>query len=206
MSPQIQKEAAAARAWGPVPDLEEGRLEVRPIGTLQGLRELAALHKRTWGGLDVQEKRGHQMLWHSALHFGFYLGKSVEERRRPQLIGAFWARCLADAPLTIGHLYPPALFKGVPANEVFEFGGMVVDPTLQKRGLVRMVSNTARLFLYSRRPKLIITNPVEAIYPFYKGMGMKTIGNRPVIHPYVSNVKVWLMYGKFEELAKPFFM
>ncbi|MFI5353548.1 MAG: hypothetical protein ACHQZS_11355 [Candidatus Binatales bacterium] len=205
MSPQIQREAAA-RAWAPVPDLAEGHLEVRPIGTTHGLRELAALHKRTWSGLDVQEKQVFMLLWQSALHFGFYLGKSGEERRRPQLIGAFWARCLADAPLTLGHLYPPALFKGLRADEVFEFGGMVVDPNLQKRGLVRMVSNTARLFLYSRRPKLLITNPVEAVYPFYKSMGMKTIGNKPLEHPHISNVKVWLMYGKFDELAKPFFM
>ncbi len=146
------------------------------------------------------------LLWPSALHFGFYLGRSAGERRRPQLIAAFWARCLADAPLTLGHLYPPALFKGLRADEVFEFGGMVVDPNLQKRGLVRMVSNTARLFLYSRRPKLIITNPIEAIYQFYKSMGLKTVGNRPIEHPHAYNAKVWLMYGKFDEFAKPFFM
>ena len=205
MSPQIQKEAAA-RAWAPVPELEEGRLEVRPIGTTRGLRELAALHKRAWSGLDVQEKRGYQILWHSALHFGFYLGRSAEERRRPQLIAAFWARCLADAPITHGHLYPPALFKGLRADEVFEFGGMVIDPTLQKRGLVRMVSNTARLFLYSRRPKLIITNPVEPLYEFYKSMGLRSVGNKPVVHPHAYNAKVWLMYGRFDELSKPFFM
>ncbi len=35
----------------------EGRLEVRPIGTALGLRELAALHKRTWRTLNVKEKR-----------------------------------------------------------------------------------------------------------------------------------------------------
>ena len=205
MSSRIQKETFA-KAWAPVPDLEEGRLEVRPIGTTQGLRELAALHKRTWSALNVREKRVHVLLWPSALHFGFYLGRPTEERRRPQLIAAFWARCLADAPLTLGHLYPPVLFKGLRADEVFEFGGMVVDPALQKRGLVRMLSNTARLFLYSRRPKLLITNPTEAVYPYYKSMGLKSVGNRPIEHPHAYNARVWLMYGKFDELAKPFFM
>ncbi len=205
MSLQIQKEAAA-RAWAPVPELEEGRLEVRPIGTTHGLRELAALHKRTWSGLDVREKRVFMLLWPSALHFGFYLGRPAQERRRPQLIAAFWARCLADAPITLGHLYPPALFKGVPPDEVFEFGGAVVNPTLQKRGLMRLLANTARLFLYSRRPKLIITIPIESLYPFYKSVGLKTVGTKPVNHPYMSNVKAWLMYGRFDELSKPFFM
>ena len=205
MPPQIQKEAAA-RAWAPVPDLEEGRLEVRPIGTTHGLRELAALHKRAWGGLDVREKRCYQVLWPSALHFGFYLIKSPEERSRPQLIAAFWARCLADAPITLGYLYPPALFKGLRADEVFEFGGMVIDPSLQKRGLIRLLANTARLFLYSRRPKLIITNPVESLYPFYKSVGLKTVGTKPVDPVYLFNAKVWLMYGRFDEIAKPFFM
>ncbi len=205
MSSRIQKETVA-KAWAPVAGLDEGRLEVRPIGTTQGLRELAALHRRTWAGLNVQEKQVFMLLWPSALHFGFYLIKSPEERSRPQLIAAFWARCLADAPITLGHLYPPALFKGLRADEVFEFGGMVVDPNLQKRGLIRLLTNTARLFLYSRRPKLIITNPVEALYPFYKSVGLKTVGTKPIEHPHVFNAKVWLMYGRFEEFAKPFFM
>jgi hypothetical protein len=47
----------------------EGRLEVRPIGTALGLRELAALHKRTWSTLNVQEKRVHRCYgrWRSIL-------------------------------------------------------------------------------------------------------------------------------------------
>jgi len=49
--------------------LSFGRLEVRPIGTPQGLRELAALHKRTWSNLNVQEKRVHVLLWPLAIHF-----------------------------------------------------------------------------------------------------------------------------------------
>ena len=48
------------------------RLEVRPIGTPTGLRELAALHKRTWKMLNVQEKRVHILLWPLAIHFGLY--------------------------------------------------------------------------------------------------------------------------------------
>ena len=79
----------------------EGRLEVRPIGTPQGLRELAALHKRTWKMLNVQEKRVHVLLWPLAIHFGLYNVGQASERRRPPLIGAFWARCLAEAPLTL---------------------------------------------------------------------------------------------------------
>jgi hypothetical protein len=200
------QEEIVAKAFAPAPKLDEGRLEVRPIGTTQGLRELAALHRRTWVGLNVQEKQIFMLLWPSALHFGFYLIKSTEERRRPQLIAAFWARCLADAPLTLGHLYPPALFKGIHPDDVFEFGGMVIDPTLQKRGLMRKLNDTARLFLYSRRPKLLITNPIEYLYPFYKSMGMKSVGNKPIDHPHVYNAKIWLMYGRWDEMGKPFYM
>jgi ribosomal protein S18 acetylase RimI-like enzyme len=92
------------------------------------------------------------------------------------------------------------------ATEVFEFGGMVIDPTYQGKGLVKMMSDTARLFLFSRRPKLIITNPVEPLYELYKQLGLKTVGRAPVEHPHAYNVKVWLMYGKFDELSKPYFM
>ncbi len=184
----------------------EERLEVRPIGTSLGLRELQALHRRTWSMLNVEEKRVHVLLWPLALHFGLYSVKRGGERRRPPLIGAFWARCLADAPLTLGHLYPPSLFRGIMASEVWEFGGMVIDPTFQGKGLVRMMSDTARLFLFSRRPKLIITNPVEPLYELYKQLGMKAIGKAPIEHPHAFNVKVWLMYGKFDELAKPYYM
>src|SRR5260370_32270771 len=42
---------------------DEGRLDVRPIGTPIGLKELAALHKKTWTMLNVEEKRVHMMLW-----------------------------------------------------------------------------------------------------------------------------------------------
>ena len=184
----------------------EGRLEVRPIGTPLGLRELAALHKRTWRTLNVQEKRVHALLWPLAIHFGLYAVGLGNEQRRPPLLGAFWARCLADAPLTLGHLYPPQLFKGMLASEVFEFGGMVVDPNYQGKGLVKMMSDTARLFVFSRRPKLLITNPVEPLYEMYKQLGLKTVGREPVEHPHALNVRVWLMYGKFDELAKPYFM
>lgn len=182
------------------------RLEVRPIGTPLGLRELAALHKRTWNMLNVQEKRVHMLLWPLALHFGLYGVRPGADRKRPPLIGAFWSRCLADAPLTLGHLYPPNLFHRIMASEVWEFGGMVIDPTYQGKGLARMMSDTARLFLFSRRPKLIITNPVEPLYELYKQLGLKTIGREPIEHPHAFNVKVWLMYGKFDELAKPYYM
>jgi hypothetical protein len=182
------------------------RLEVRPIGTPLGLRELAALHKRTWSNLNVREKRVHVLLWPLALHFGLYHVEASGGPRRPPLIGAFWARCLADAPLTLGHLYPPALFRGIMASDVWEFGGMVIDPTYQGKGLVRMMSDTARLFLFSRRPKLIITNPVEPLYELYKQLGLRAIGKAPIEHPHAFNVKVWLMYGKFNELAKPYYM
>jgi len=184
----------------------EGRLEVRPIGTPMGLRELAALHKRTWKMLNVQEKRVHVLLWPLAIHFGLYSVGKGTERRRPPLIGAFWARCLADAPLTLGHLYPAQLFKGMLASEVFEFGGMVIDPTYQGKGLVKMMSDTARLFVFSRRPKLLITNPIEPLYEMYKQLGLKTVGREPVEHPHAFNVRVWLMYGRFDEMSKPYFM
>ncbi len=184
----------------------EARLEVRPIGTPMGLRELAALHKRTWKMLNVQEKRVHMLLWPLAIHFGLYNVGQASERRRPPLIGAFWARCLADAPLTLGHLYPAPLFKGMLASEVFEFGGMVIDPTFQGKGLVKLMSDTARLFVFSRRPKLLITNPVEPLYEMYKQLGLKTVGREAVEHPHAFNVKVWLMYGRFDEMSKPYFM
>ncbi len=51
----------------PRPELE-GTFEVRPIGTSIGLRELAALHKRTWDQLGVIEKKVHMILWPLALH------------------------------------------------------------------------------------------------------------------------------------------
>jgi hypothetical protein len=184
----------------------EGRIDVRPIGTPQGLKELAALHRKTWSMLNVEEKRVHMLLWPLALHFGLYHVRGGQERRRPPLIGAFWARCLAEAPLTLGHLYPPALFKGLYASDVWEFGGLVIDPGFQGKGLVRMVSETAKLFMFSRRPRLVITNPVEPLYPIYKQFGLKTIGNKPIEHPHAYNVKVWLMYGNFDDLIKPFFM
>jgi hypothetical protein len=182
------------------------RLEVRPIGTQTGFRELAALHRRTWEDLNVEEKRVHMVLWPLALHFGLYEIRPGEEKKRPRLIGAFWARCLADAPLTLGHLYPASLFTGLDAGDVWEFGGMVIEPNYQGKGLVKMMSETAKLFLFSRRPKLIITNPVEALYDLYRQFGLKAVGNRPVAHPHAYNVKVWLMYGDFEKLAQPYFM
>lgn len=192
---------------GPSPTPEvEGRIEIRPIGTALGLKELAALHKRTWGMLGAREKRVHMILWPLALHFGLYLVRPGREHERPPIIGGFWARCLADAPLTLGHLYPCALFKGLMASEVFEFGGMVIDPNLQKRGLARTLSDAARLFLFSRRPELIITTPVEPLYLLYKGFGLKTVGTEPVEHPHAYGVKVYLMYGRFSRLARPFFM
>lgn len=187
------------------PELE-GRLEVRPIGTALGFRELAALHKRTWKVLNVQEKQVHMLLWHTAIHFGLYSIKPGQEKRRPALIGAFWARSLADSPLTLGHLYPPQLFKKMLASEVYEFGGMVIDPNYQGKGLVKMMSEAARMFVFSRRPKLIITNPVEPLYEMYKQLGLKTVGREPIEHPHAYNVKVWLMYAKFDEMAKPYFM
>lgn len=183
-----------------------GRLEVRPIGTPLGLKELANLHKKTWSNLNVAEKRVHVLLWPLALHFGLYQIKPGQGNRRPPLIGAFWARCLADAPLTLGHLYPAALFKDMLASDVWEFGGMVIDTTYQGKGLVKLLSDTARIFLFSRRPKLLITNPIEPLYEMYKQLGLKTVGDKPVEHPHAYNVKVWLMYGRFDEMSKPFYM
>ena len=184
----------------------EGRLDVRPIGTAQGFKELHVLHKRTWDMLNVHQKRVTMILWPLAFHFGLYQVKPGQEKKRPPLVAAFWARCLADAPLTLGHLYPPQIFKGVYSEDVWEFGGMVVDPTFQGKGLMRALSETAKLFLFSRRPKLIITNPVEPLYEIYKQLGLKTVGKAPVKYPYVDNANVWLMYGDFDELAKPYFM
>jgi hypothetical protein len=183
-----------------------GRLEVRPIGTPLGLKELANLHRKTWSNLNVQEKRVHMLLWPLALHFGLYQIKPGQEKKRPPLIGAFWSRCLADAPLTLGHLYPAPLFKDMLASDVWEFGGMVIDATYQGRGLVKLLSDTARIFLFSRRPKLLITNPIEPLYEMYKQLGLRTVGTHPVEHPHAYNVKVWLMYGRFDEMAKPFYM
>ncbi len=202
------RERSAERIVVGRPSLEaglEGRLEVRPIGTPLGLKELATLHKRTWNMLNVREKRVHMMMWPLALHFGIYELKPGQERRRPPLIAAFWARCLAEAPLSLGHLYPASLFKNLDATEIYEFGGMVVDPQFQGRGLMRLMTDTARLFVFSVRPKLLITNPVEPLYELYKQFGMKTIGKEPIQHPHI-NVKVWLMYGRFEDLSKPYFM
>jgi hypothetical protein len=184
----------------------EGRLEVRPIGTPLGLRELAALHKRTWSHLNVHAKRVHMLLWPLALHFGLYVVRQNQGKKRPPLIGAFWARGLADAPLTLGHLYPAALFKGMMASDVWEFGGMVIDTTYQGRGLVKKLADTARIFLFSRRPKLLITNPIEPLYEMYKQFGLKTVGNQPIEHPHSYNVRVWLMYGRFDDLSKPYYM
>jgi hypothetical protein len=202
-------EATAAETPSPRDMVEadsHGRLEVRPIGTPLGFKELAALHKKTWSNLNVAEKRVHVLLWPTALHFGLFQIKPSHERRRPPLIGAFWARCLADAPLTLGHLYPAVLFKDMLASDVWEFGGMVIDTTYQGKGLVKLLSDTARIFLFSRRPKLLITNPIEPLYEMYKQLGLKTVGDKPVEHPHAYNVKVWLMYGRFDEMAKPFYM
>lgn len=184
----------------------EGFFEVRPIGTPRGFKELAALHKRTWDRLGVKAKKIHMMLWPLALHFGLYWIKPGEENKRPPLVGAFWARSLADAPLTLGHLYPPSLFKGLLANDVYEFGGMAIDPELQKRGLVKTLGDAARIFLFSRRPELIITTPVEPLYEIYKHFGLKSVGDKPIEHPHSHGVKVYLMYGKFRQLAGPYFM
>jgi len=183
-----------------------GRFEVRPIGTSLGLRELAALHKRTWGSLGVAEKKVYSMLWRVGLHFGLYLIRAGEEGRRPPLVGAFWARSLDEAPLIFGHLYPVSLFRGLRANEVFEFGGMVIDPTLQHRGLVKALADAARIFLFARRPALIITTPIEPLHETYKRLGLRTVGEEPVDHPYVQGVKVYLMYAKLKELIRPYFM
>jgi hypothetical protein len=184
----------------------EGFIEVRPIGTTQGLRELAALYKKSGGELGTLERKVHMMLWPLALHFGLYWIGPGRETKRPPIVGAFWARSLAEAPLTLGHLYPPALFKGLMAADVFEFGGMAVDPDFRKERLMQVMTETIRLFLFSRRPELVIATPVESLHELYKQLGLKTIGNKPIDHPHVRGVRVYLMYGRFKELAGPFFM
>jgi len=209
---RISKESAPAQQEKPAaaqvmlsPGVE-GFFEVRPIGTPRGFKELAALHKRTWDRLGVKAKKVHMILWPLALHFGLYWIKPDDEKKRPALVGAFWARSLADAPLTLGHLYPPSLFKGLMANDVWEFGGMAIDPELQKRGLVKTLGDAARIFLFSRRPELIITTPIEPLYEIYKHFGLKCVGDKPIEHPHSHGVKVYLMYGKFRELAGPYLM
>jgi hypothetical protein len=167
---------------------------------------LSQLYKKTGGELGVLERKVHMMLWPLALHFGLYLVKPGRENKRPTLVAAFWARSLAEAPLTLGHLYPPALFKGLLASDVFEFGGMAIDPDYRKEQLIAVMSETIRLFLFSRRPQLVIATPVESLHELYKQLGLKTIGNRPVEHPHVPGVKVYLMYGRFKEMAEPYFM
>ncbi|MFZ0889615.1 MAG: hypothetical protein WA005_14275 [Candidatus Binataceae bacterium] len=185
----------------------EGHIEVRPIGTSQGLKELSGLYKRTGGELGALERKVHIMLWPLALHFGLYWIRPGRELKRPPLVGAFWARSLAEAPLTLGHLYPPALFKGLVAGDVFEFGGMAVDPEFRSRdGLMSVLSDTVRLFLFSRRPELVIATPIESLHELYKSFGLRTLGGGPLAHPHVAGVKVYLMYGRFKELAEPFFM
>jgi ribosomal protein S18 acetylase RimI-like enzyme len=185
---------------------QDGYFEVRPIGTARGMRELAQLHKRSWAGVGIIEKRVLAKLWPMAQHFGLYLIRRGEEQGRPPIVGAFWARSLAEAPLTVGHLYPPELFKGLLANDIFEFGGLVIDPAVQKRGLAKALADAARLFIFSRRPELLITNPVEVLYPIYKSFGLKTIGDAPVDYPYLPGAKVWVMYARFKDLAAPYFM
>jgi len=184
----------------------DGYVDVRPIGTTQGLRELAQLYKKSGGELGALERKVHMMLWPLALHFGLYWVRRGREGKRPPLIGAFWARSLAEAPLTLGHLYPPALFKGLLAGDVFEFGGMVVDVEFRREQLMAVMAETIRLFLFSRRPELVIATPVESLHELYKQLGLKTVGTRPVEHPHVPGVRVYLMYGRFKELAGPFFM
>lgn len=201
-TPATQDEGKPAEA---APEAE-GQVEVRPIGTSQGLKELAHLYRKTGGELGALERKVHMMLWPLALHFGLYWIAVGNESKRPPLVGAFWARSLAEAPLTLGHLYPPALFKGLMASDVYEFGGMAVDPEFRQDWLIRVMSETIRLFLFSRRPELIIATPVESLHELYKRLGLKTIGTRPVDHPHVHGVKVHLMYGKFKELAGPYFM
>jgi hypothetical protein len=184
----------------------EGHVEVRPIGTTQGLKELAQLYKKTGGELGVLERKVHMMLWPVALHFGLYWIRPERESKRPPLVGAFWARSLAEAPLTLGHLYPPSLFKGLLAADIFEFGGMVVDPEFRTTNLMQVLIDTVRLFLFSRRPELVIATPVESLHALYGSIGLRTLGERPVEHPHVPGVKVYLMYGRFKELAEPYFM
>jgi len=102
----------------------------------------------------------HVLLWPLALHFGLYQIKPGHEKRRPPLIGAFWARCLADAPLTLGHLYPAALFKDMLASDVWEFGGMVIDTTYQGKGLVKLLSDTARISFSRAAPNF--SSPIQS--------------------------------------------
>jgi hypothetical protein len=186
---------------------EQGEfIEVRPIGTTQGLRELAQLYKKAGGELGALERKVHMMLWPLALHFGLYWIRPGRESKRPPLVGAFWARSLAESPVTLGHLYPLALFKGLLAGDIYEFGGMVVDSELRKERLMAVMTDTVRLFLFSRRPELVISNPVVSLHELYKQLGLKTIGTRPVDHPQVRGVKVYLMYGRFKDLAGPFFL
>jgi hypothetical protein len=184
----------------------EGWFEIRPIGSPLGMRELARLHKRAWSGVGITEKPVLMNLWPMAQHFGLYWIRRAAESQRPPIVGAFWARSLAEAPLTVGHLYPAELFKGLLATEIFEFGGLVIDPAVQKRGLTKALADGARLFIFSRRPELLITNPVEALYPVYKSFGLKTVGNRPVDYPYLPGARVWLMYARFKDIALPYFM
>ncbi len=184
----------------------DGYVDVRPIGTTQGLRELAQLYKKCGGELGALERKVHMMLWPLALHFGLYWVKRGRENKRPPLVAAFWARSLAEAPLTLGHLYPPALFKGLLAGDVFEFGGMVIDPGFRREQLMPVMLETIRLFLFSRRPELVIATPVESLHELYKQLGLRTVSTRPIEHPHVAGVRVYLMYGRFKELAGPFFM
>src|SRR5260370_35421143 len=114
--------------------------------------------------LKVEERGVHVLVGPRAIYFGFYAVGGGRDGRRPPLIGAFWARCLADAPLTLGHLYPAPLFKGMLASEVFEFGGMFIGPTSQGKGLGKMMWDTARRFFFSWRRQLVITNPLRPRY------------------------------------------
>ena len=184
----------------------EGYFEIRPIGTPLGMKELARLHSRSWAGVGIVEKPVLMTLWPMAQHFGLYWIKRGESGKRPPIVGAFWARSLAESPLTVGHLYPESLFKDLAASDIFEFGGLVIDPTMQKRGLAKALADGARLFIFSRRPELLITNPVEALYPIYKSFGLKTVGDKPVDYPYLPGAKVWLMYARFRDIAAAYFM
>lgn len=76
--PLSQQEASSRTVFQA--DAPEGRIEVRPIGTPLGLKELGQLHKKTWSTLNVQEKRVHTLLWPLALHFGLYLIKPGQEK------------------------------------------------------------------------------------------------------------------------------
>jgi len=60
--------------------------------------------------------------------------------------------------------------------------------------------------LFLATPKLLITNPIEPLYEMYKRWGSRRSVAEPVEHPHAFNVKVWLMYGRFEEMSKPYFM